>query len=1119
MHARFVLGPAGAGKTFLCLEEIRQALADEPQGAPLVFLAPKQATFQLERQLLEDPALPGYTRLQILSFERLAQFVLTQLRQPLPPLISEDGRSMVLHALLARRNKELRAFYASAGLAGFARQMSAELRELQRHQLSPAALQDLAGRTGLGRQLGHKLRDFSLLLEDYLAWLRENRLQDAERLPDLAAEALRRADPPLNLIDSLWLDGFAEMSPQELDLLAAVAPHCQRLTLAFCLDPAMGARETSWLSLWSGVARTYARCRERLGTLPEAGWTVEALPRGNQPTRFSANPVLRTLAENWSRSASDAAAGEIPETGSSLRLVQCDKAADEAVMAAREILAFVRNGGRFREAAVLLRRMDGYHDELRRVFTRYEIPFFLDRRESIAHHPLAELTRSALRGAAHEWRHADWFGALKSGLVSPDDGAIDQMENAALEHGWEGKAWFSAFPEDGGKFALAEQLRRAWTPPFARFTQAVAGRPGERLNGADLAEAIRQLWRDLRVEEQLDKWSETAHQPGAATHATVGEQMSAWLDNLALAFAQESFALEDWLPILEAGLAGLTIGVIPPALDQVLIGAIDRSRQPELKLALLLGVNENVFPAHPATGKLLSEGDREELRSHGTALGPDAREFLSREQFYFYIACTRANQRLVVSWARQDGAEEPLNPSWFISRLTNLFPSARIENFVPPELSTAEHPCEWMGPLAAAGEAAEGAPLWEWKPFAPWRARFKSFRAVHAETLSPGVAERLYGPALHTSVSRLEQFAACSFKFFVHSGLRAEERRFFELDVRERGSFQHEALARFHEELRGEKKRWRDITPDDARERMGRIVEEIALQFRAGLMHVTAQARFSARVLAGTLREFAAAMVTWMSQYEFDPVEAELGFGMPEGKLPAWELDLGEGHRLLFRGIIDRIDLHRPAGEPGTLAVVVDYKSGARKLDKVMMAHGLQLQLAAYLTVLRNLPEPERTFGANKLVPGGVFYVNLRGASDSAQSRADVVGKNAVQSVRYQHSGRFDTAILRYLDNRGLAKGGQFNYRLKKNGEPHARSADAMSSAEFQKLLDQVENHLLRMGKEIYAGEIGLNPFQKGTERACEKCEYQGICRFDAWSQPFRHLGMEEAASDTEATD
>jgi ATP-dependent helicase/nuclease subunit B len=1105
---RFLLGPAGTGKTFLCLEEIRQALLEDPQGPPLILLAPKQATFQLERQLLADPVLPGYTRLHILSFERLTEFVLNHLHQPPPPLLSEEGRTMVLHALLSRRRQDLQIFHASAGLAGFARELSLELRELQRHRFSPAALLDLASRPGPGGSLRRKLHDLSLLLGDYLEWLRKNDLQDADCLLDLAAKALRKVATKFTFISALWLDGFAEMTPQELILLSALAPFCEKLTLAFCLDPERTNAETSWLSIWSGVGRTWHQCRDRFSALPDAQLNVVILPRNSPKTRFAASPVLRHLEENWAHPKDFS--GE--ESVAALRVVVCNTPAAEAALAAREILAFVRAGGRFREAAVLVRQMEGYHDELRRVFTRNEIPFFLDRREPVAHHPLAELTRSSLHAAARGWQHDDWFGALKSGLVSDDDAAVDQLENAALEYGWKGEAWFAPFRIDSEKLRWAERRRAAWIAPFAKFRRAVSSGNSPSPSGAQLARALRELWRDLGVEKKLEQWTGAPGQSGAAVHATVWQQMNAWLDDLAMAFAGESLPLPEWLPILEAGLGGLSIGVIPPVMDQVLIGAIDRSRNPDLKLALVLGVNEKIFPALPASGNLLGESDREELRNCGTALGHDTREFLSREQFFGYIACTRSSERLVVSCARRDSDDEPLNPSWFISRLKSLFSKLEIENFSPPDWTRAEHPNELVGKLVADQEAGPlTRELLAWPMFGPLRGQLKSFRArVEPEHLSPELAAQLHGSDLHTSVSRLEQFAACSFQFFVHSGLRAEERQFFELDVRERGSFQHEALARFHQQLQSENKRWRDITPADARQRMGRIVAEMGPSFRDGLMDSSAQSRFSARTLAGSLQDFAAAMVQWMGQYQFDPQAAELGFGMASGGLPAWELDLGGGRRLLFRGVIDRVDLYRAGGGEEALAVVVDYKSGARKLDKVKMAHGLQLQLAAYLGVLRHLAEPEKFFGAARLIPAGVFYVNLRGQFERGQTRSDVLrDRESVRQSRYQHSGRFDFAALRQLDNRGLPQGTQLKFRLKKDGQPMASNTDLMPSAQFRQLLDQVEEQLVRMGREIYSGEIGLNPFQKGRERACDKCDYKGICRFDPWTHSFRVLGGE----------
>ena len=90
---------------------------------------------------------------------------------------------------------------------------------------------------------------------------------------------------------------------------------------------------------------------------------------------------------------------------------------------------------------MLVRNLDGYHKPLARAFRRYGIPFFLDRRESVAHHPLAELTRSALRTVAFDWPHDDWFAALKAGFSPVDETEIDRLENEALARGWRGEKW------------------------------------------------------------------------------------------------------------------------------------------------------------------------------------------------------------------------------------------------------------------------------------------------------------------------------------------------------------------------------------------------------------------------------------------------------------------------------------------------------------------------------------------------------------------------------------------------------------------------------------------------------------------------------------------------------
>jgi len=1138
MRVRFLLGPAGSGKTFRCLAEAGQALAASPEGPPLLLIAPKQATYQLERQLLANPAVPGYTRLHILSFERLAHFVFERLRLPPPQLLDEEGRLMVLRALLAGRRNELNLFRASARLSGFARQLSLVLREVQRNQLTPEGLLQLAGQVRDNTSLAAKLQDLAALLADYLRWLNDHDLQDADCLLAGATKVLigdskgKGQDAGAGLrISHLWMDGFAELSPQELELLATLILRCEQATLAFCLDRLPQAR-TSWLSCWSVVSRTVELCQRRLKELPHVAMTEHWLTRQADHGRFDHNPVLRHLERFWAEPQA-ARPEDAPDPGRVLRLAECANPEAEATLAAREILRHVRAGGRYREVAVVVRNLELYHQPLQRVFARYAIPFFLDRRESVSHHPLAELTRSALRTVAFQWQRDDWFAALKTGLVPAREEDIDRLENEALARGWQEAAWQQPVViNDQPELThwLAEVHGRL-LPPFQQLARALTAHQNKP-TGPQLAAVLRQLWQALNVEEQLRQWaaapvSALASRVPASVHATVWEQMNAWLASVELAFPAEAMPLREWLPILDAGLTGLTVGVIPPALDQVLLGAVDRSRNPDLKLALVLGLNETVFPAPPTTTPLLTEADHAELEKRGTLLGPSARNQIGRERFYAYIACTRPRQRLVLTCALRDSDGSPMNHSPFLSRVRGLFPSLSVEA-VPQALDwhESEHANELLVPLLrvrgqSPNVGSQRSEPGDWVKLAELPVLAEVVEQLRylatppsSESLTPQLAARLYGPVLRTSVSRLEQFAACPFRFFVHSGLRAEERKRYELDMREQGSFQHEVLARFHDQLRRENKRWRDVTPGEARDQVASIAGGLMASYRDGLLQASEQSRFTAQVLTRSLQDFVETLVGWMRrQYRFDPVAVEQPFGGDE-TAPAWELDLDAGHRLALYGRVDRIDLC-PDPESGAAAcVVVDYKSGRRQLDQVLVEHGVQLQLLAYLTVLRNWPDPSRTFGWARLVPAGVFYVNLRGKYDRESSRLAALGEaEQVRKRAYRHTGRFDVRALRQLDSRPDAQqGDQFNYRLTKSGQLNKGCREPLSTEQFNRLLDLVETNLKQMGRQVYAGVAKVDPYQRGADTACDQCDYRSICRIDPWTHRYRVLKRTETA-------
>jgi ATP-dependent helicase/nuclease subunit B len=1082
--------------------------------------------------------IAGFTRLNIFSFDKLARFVFDELNLAPPRMLTPEGRVMVLRALLMRHEKDLQLFGRSARRPGFAAELSALLSELQRHQFTPARLRTLAASDKLRPELRHKLLDLALLHESYAGWLNKQQLQDADRLLDFATDALRdeaKKKTPRIRIANLWLDGFAEMTPQELDLLAVVMPFCDEATLAFCLENEESSTSAR-LSIWSAISQTFQQCRARLEHIPGCKIEIKCLKRTPGKNRFQADSDLAALERNWARPAHatecrsptrrepEPAGSETGAPAKALRAVSGTNPEAEAMFAAREILNFVRAGNRYRDCAVLVRSLDAHHQPLARVFRRYGIPFFLDRRESATHHPLAEVTRSALRTVAFDWVHDDWFAALKAGFSPATETEIDRLENAALEFGWRGKKWREPLADESFDEIITRIL-----PPFHKFWQDLV-KTGSRPNGSQLADAIRALWNRLDVEAVLERWSLpadgapgtphiTQNSPHALLHATVYEQMNLWLENLALAFPDEAMSLREWLPVLEAGLAGLTVGVIPPALDQVLIGAIDRARNPDLKFTLLLGVNESVFPATPAAPAILTNSDRDELESQDAALGPNLFDQVAREHYLGYIACTRASEKLAVSFSRAGDNGKALNPSPFISQLKAIFPALEVETFDhAQDWSQAEHVNDlaaWLPEIKKPmiGTTKLKIKNWENLLAAPKLLELADKLAQlrepdGGESLSPALVEQLYGVILRSSVSRLEEFAQCPFKFFVKSGLHAGERKRFELDARERGNFQHDVLKQFHEQLLAENRRWRDLTPAQARERIGAIADAEMEHFRHGLLRDSAESAFSARTMAAALQDFIEVIVTWMrEQYDFDPAQVELGFGGPTDATPAWEIGLGDRHKLALQGRIDRVDLWRDPTGDAALAVVTDYKSGSKKLDALLVEHGVQLQLLAYLGALRHWQNPEQIFGVNKLIPAGAFYVNLRGEFKGGDTRDEILGDATAKKLAYRHNGRFDAGELRKFDHRAdVTKGDQFNFRLNKGGGLPSNSTEALSCKDFTGLLDLVEEQLRVLGAQIYTGSAAVDPYRKGKTTPCEYCDYRAACRIDPWTHEYRVL-------------
>src|SRR5207237_10410971 len=120
---------------------------------------------------------------------------------------------------------------------------------------------------------------------------------------------------------------------------------------------------------------------------------------------------------------------------------------------------------------------------------------------------------------------------------------------------------------------------------------------------------------------------------------------------------------------------------------------------------------------------------------------------------------------------------------------------------------------------------------------------------------------------------------------------------------------------------------WHSITQEEARAAIAKIADEVIEQFEEGMLLATPENRFIANDQKERLQQLIDVLIGWMKQYEFEPTEVELQFGLDQSEVPARRMDLDAGRALALRGSIDRVALYREDATDETQCPVNDTNS------------------------------------------------------------------------------------------------------------------------------------------------------------------------------------------------
>ena len=1140
MSVRFVIGRAGTGKTHHCLESIRQQIQASPiDGPPLVMLVPEQASMQMERLILAPP-ITAVARAQVLSFTRLAQRVLANTSHDDKQAISSIARTMVLRRIVSRLSNKLRYYRRTERLTGFYEKLGQTLGEFIEESIEPDEVIKLVGEFADDPQREAKFADLGAIYAAYIEYLGDRHLDPTQYLK-IASEHL--TDNHQLEGASVWVDGFAGFTGSQIKLLGVLGSQTRDLVITMLMDPAslqgpQPSDEDIQHSLFAKTHRTYLRLKR---SFESNGVEVAAptLLSDSEPHRFNQSPDLAKL-ERAIQSGQPAGNGDAGIRD--IHIASLDDLRSEvefAVAQVRSLVADNKSEYRYRDIAIIVRDLEPYHDLLASALTDRGIPYFIDRRRSMAHHAAVEFLRSLMGVVADDFSVEAVRLLIKSGLTGLDEDQCDELENYILACGISGRElwcdgnWMFNPHRDPDK-ANTPQAQAALLRLETQRRTFLAGlepllEPSGAVAGVAWAEAIRKVLSAKQVAEQIEQWAKRCEEDGyvaqAAEHRQVWVAIESFLDDFESALGDEKHSIGELRALIDAGLAQLTLGLVPPTVDQVLVGSIERSRHPELKAVILLGFNERTFPRVGNENAIVNDDDRDALDRCGITLGVTRRQSILDEKLLVYVALTRPSNKLLITFSNSDNEGKPLRRSSYVEMLTTLMPQIQVRSYgnafrnramwsvmnVEDLSMSLAHEMRHRPRLEDDDTDVRG----RWNDlYALARASYPTDRRVlsalasldyrNAAELSANSVNTLLGKQWVASVSELESFAACPFQRFANYGLRLKQRRDASLKVTDLGTVQHAVLEEFIDSCIKGKESFADIEEGEVLSRLDSIVNHQIGDWEALAGHTTARDAYQLSRSTGDLAPVVKHQQRVASSGQFAPraVEKKFGFSNDPNSLPPLEINTPKGRRVCIRGLIDRVDLAELSDEYA--GIVVDYKrTRDKRLDLASAYHGLSLQLLGYLLVLADRGV---TLAGRPIKPLGAFYVSLLQKYKSVEHPDDAKEDNRSDA---SPRGILNFDCIDQLEGDGPESGQYqlFNVYRKKDGTlGNVDRGDGADSESFERLLAHTRFKLGELADKILDGDVSVSPYRMGDVSPCHWCDFRSACRFEFGESDLRNF-------------
>jgi len=442
---RFIYGGAGRGKSTFCLEDIKARSLGESE-LPLVLLVPEQFSFQAEKNLIKVVGSTGIKNVQVLSFNRLAYRVFSEVGGITRSPMDASGKAMLIHSIMQKKQAGFKVFSAASKQRGFVDNVASAITEFKKYGISSEELNKL--KVNLGENstikgehplLIDKINDLSLIYGEFDNILNQNYVD-----PDDELTRLYYALDECNIFDGceFWLDEFTGYTPQQYGIIEKLYRKAKRVNITLPLKSSQHSKGMDEADSFYSIKFTEDKL---LKIAEETGTSIEKPVelQGNSQHKFKDNLELSFLEENYF------AFPFIPkvEKCENIRVFKGLNSYSEIEHVAKDILRICRDEGiRYNKIAVVTRDLPAYEKLIKAIFTEYNIPLFIDKKKDITSNPLIVLITSTVEIFTKNFSYESVFRYLKTGLLDIEAENIDILENFVIQTGIKGKRKWTEAP-------------------------------------------------------------------------------------------------------------------------------------------------------------------------------------------------------------------------------------------------------------------------------------------------------------------------------------------------------------------------------------------------------------------------------------------------------------------------------------------------------------------------------------------------------------------------------------------------------------------------------------------------------------------------------------------------